>query len=61
MVGGCKASSPTLDEVEEMPDQESSIPHAASFVTALATDAFEHVSKVPLSDISHRKKFILGC
>ena len=36
-----KPSSPTLDEVEEMPDQESSVPHAASFVTALATDAFE--------------------
>jgi hypothetical protein len=49
MVGGCKASSSTLDEVKEMPDQESSIPHAASFVTALATDAFEHVSKVPLA------------
>jgi hypothetical protein len=41
MVGGRKASSSTEDEVAEMPDRESSVPHAASFVTALATDAFE--------------------
>jgi hypothetical protein len=44
MVGGRKACSPTLAEVEEMADQESSAPHAVSFVTALATDAFELIS-----------------